>query len=195
MKTPLKPLLILVLILFTLGLTTGCGSMRFAPGEARKQLALKTHMTARAIDAAGADAATPATGQLVEGTAVSLSYTGMPADPDISDYPATVAAASADAARRPTADEAFELAEGGLSLVAELAILFGFGGVGFGGKKVVDWIALAREKSTALEEIVQGNEIFKKLSDDPAIAAFKDAQTQAQRSPSTPTLVTKLKSS
>ena len=181
-------------------LSSGCqDSLRFAPGEPQKKIAWQAHITARDIEAGGTDAHSPAAKQQVEATAVSLKYIGLPSDPEIVDYATTAAQAQADAAKRPTAGDVFEQVEGGLSLAAELAILFGVGGAGFGGKKLLDWLKLAREKNKALQEIVQGNEFFKQnLSSlklpDGVLKAFKDAQKAAQHSQPTKRLVTELKS-
>ena len=154
---------------------TGCNSFRLAPSEPQKQAAYQALLDARTADSVGADPRSVLTGRLVQGTGAALSYAGMPKSPEIEDYSTTVAQAQADATRRPTAGDAFDAAEKGLSLAAELAILFGAGGIGVGGKKVIEWIALARQKSKALGEIVQGNELF--MATNPASTdAFKSAQ-------------------
>ncbi len=178
---------------------SGCESgMRLAPAEPQKKIALQAHLTARDIEASGTDAHSPAARQQVQATQVALAYTGLPKNPVIEDYSTTVAQAQANAAQRPTAEQAFEAVEGGLSLAVELAILFGVGGAGFGGKKVMDWLKLAREKNKALQEIVTGNELFqisaKNSGIDNAVTAFKEAQNAVQKSPATKRLVTELKS-
>jgi hypothetical protein len=184
----------LCLLVFT---GTGCSNspLRFAPSEAQKQTAFTAYQDALAVNASGAEPGSEPAGRLVAGTAAALAYTGIPADPEVVDYPAVAAQDQADAAKRPTAGDVFDSIDEGLSLGMELAILFGAGGVGFGGKKVLDWIRLAREKNTALKEIVQGNEIFKLFNgpDDPheAVTNFKTAQ--ARQSPATRRLVTELK--
>ena len=198
--------LIAVAILATCG---GCDSLRKAPSEPQKQVAYKTHSNAVAANAIGAEPGSPLTGQMVDGTATALKYTGMPADPVIVDYDATSSQAAADAAERPTAADVFgeasEKAEGYLGLGLDLALLLGAGGIGFGGKKLTDWISLARDKNAALREIIQGNELFKRqiaaiasdeLTPEAAIAAFKSSQKQAQNpSGATGVLVTQLKHS
>lgn len=200
MKTCIKPLLIILLIAALL-VIAGCQAgnpLRLAPSESQKQVALQASITARDVERQGTDPHSPAASQLAKATQVALSYTGLPRNPLIEDYDTTVAQAQQDASQRPTPGQVFEQIEGGLSLTAELAILFGFGGAGFGGKKVLDWLKLAREKNKALQEIVTGNELLKQnltvLKIPDAVKAFKDAQTTAQKSPATKRLVTELKS-
>jgi len=174
----------------------GCESLRFAPTEPQKKVAWQGHVTARNIETEGTDAHSPAARQQVQATQAALTYIGLPKDPVITDYATTVAQAQADAAQRPVIEDISEAAEQGLSLAAELAILFGVGGTGFGGKKVLDWIKLGREKNKALAEIIQGNELFKdqlKTQNAPVLAEFKEAQNKTQKSPSTKRLVTELK--
>jgi len=189
-------IIILCLCVFVAVFCCGCESLRFAPTEPQKKIAWQGHVTARNIEAEGADAHSPAARQQVQATQTALTYIGLPKDPVITDYATTVAQARADAVRRPALEDISEAAEQGLSLAAELAILFGVGGLGFGGKKLADWLKLAREKNKALAEIIQGNELFKdqlKTENIPVITAFKDAQNKAQKTPSTKRLVTELK--
>lgn len=189
------PLLIVPLALVFLCGLCGCNSLRFAPTEAQQQIAFDTYQTAQAVNTAGAAASSPATQKLVTGTAAALAYTGMPASPTISDYDATAGQAASDAAARPTAVNVIEAADEGLSLIAELAIALGLGGLGYGGKKLSDWIALAKQRSTALKEVVKNNELFKDLAagknNTEAVALFK--QAQATQSPETRVLVAETK--
>jgi len=173
-------------------LFSGCaGPLRFAPSEPQKQIAFQTHLTARAVNAEGAQPGSQAARQLVGGTETALSYMGMPDSPDIADYETTAQKAKDDAARRPSGEDIFAAAEGGLSLAAELAILFGVGGAGFGGKKVLDWLKLAREKNKALQEIINNNELFIDNVDPPIADNFK--QLQKKQSAATKRLVTEVK--
>ena len=194
MKTYIKTLFVVV-ILCSLCFISGCqDALRFAPSEPQKQIALQAHVTARDIEAEGTDAHSPAAKQQVQATQTALTYIGLPKNPQITDYVTTVAQAQVDAGQRPKFQDISEAAEGGLSLAAELAIIFGVGGVGFGGKKLVDWIKLAREKNQALQEIIAGNELFKKQLPETTLRAFKKAQDKTQETPSTKRLVTELKS-
>jgi len=166
--------------------------LRLAPTEAQKQIALKTHLNARAVDAGGAEADTPATQQLVEGTGTSLSFAGMPTTLDIADYDATLQQAYADAAQRPTAEKVFEAVEGGLSLAAQLALLFGCGGTTWGGVKIIEWVNRARKKSAGLQEIIIANKDFLAAADERARDVFKAAQNNKQ-STATKKIVAELK--
>ncbi len=187
--------IIVLSIVICLVFVSGCESLRKAPTEPQKQIAFQAVLTARDVEAEGTSPGSPAAELLADATQTALTYTGVPANPKITDYPTTLAAAQSDAAARPTVDEVFESVEGGLSLFAELAILFGVGGAGFGGKKLLEWIALARAKNTALKEIIEGNEILKRklrLSTTAgADTLFGESQNITQ-SPKTKVLVTEL---
>ena len=185
--------------LCVLCMLAGCNdSLRFAPTGSQKQTAELTHQAAVFVNANGAAPATEPTMQLVRGTSAALAYIGRPAVPaDPLDFDSTVLQAGVDSAKRPAVDDVFAAADQGLSLAVQLAILFGVGGAGFGGKKVIDWLAIARQKSKALEEIVGGCETFKSLAsaagkDANAVDLFKTAQDN--QSPTTRRLVTELKS-
>jgi len=188
---------------FALLLFSGCANLRFGATESQKQLALNDYHAAVLADNQGLQPVSPQSKQLVEGTLTSLSYIGLPDNPIIADYNSTLAAAKQDAAKRPTIKDISESVEGGLSLASELAILFGVGGVGFGGKKLSDWIAAMREKNKqlktilttknqALEQIVAGAEVFKNQAAPEAVTIFKDSQDMVQ-SESTRQIVAALK--
>jgi len=153
-----------LLLLAAVLMTTGCDSLRFAPTEPQKQIALKTHLNARAVADAGTEPGSPAAIQVVEGTAASLGYTGMPANPDIIDYESTLTAAQTDAVKRPAVDDVFNEIDSGLGLLGDLAILFGFGGTIWGGKKIIDWISISKQKSQALKEVIKSNELLKDIA-------------------------------
>ncbi len=201
-----KHLLIILIIVLCLGacalcLCTGCDSLRFAPSQEQKQIAFDAYVTSCHIAKEGTSPSSPEAIRLVADTRTNLSYIGPPVNsyglkgPEIEDYTATLAKAGRDALARPDANDIFAAAGQGLSLAAQLAILFGFGGSAVGGKKILDWIALARNKSKALEEIVQGSELFMdKASDGEQMAfkAFKDAQNTKQ-STATKKLVAEIK--
>ena len=194
-----KPSLTFIVVLLltcsaALLFASGCSEhLRFAASEPQKQIALQTHITARAVNENGTDPGSQAAEQLVDGTETALAYTGMPKSPDIEDYATTSQQAKDDAGKRPVAEDVFQAAEQGLSLAAELAILFGVGGAGFGGKKLLDWLKLAREKNKALQEIVRGNEFFKGKCSLDELRAFEESQRTAQITPTTKRLVTELK--
>ena len=138
-------------------LISGCDSLRLAPSEPQKKLAFQATITARDVESAGTDAHSPAARQLVDATEVALSYMGVPATPQIEDYPTTVAQAASDAVRRPTADEVWSEADGWIDLGIALAGLFG----GAGGIAATQLLVKARQKSRALREVVAGNEKLK----------------------------------
>jgi len=163
-----------------------------APSESQRQVAFRTYLNARAVDANGADARTPATKQLVEGTGASLQFTGMPTTPEIADYESTLQAAYADAAKRPTTEKVFDAVGEGLTLAEQLAILFGFGGTTLGGVKLAEWFARARKKSQGLQEIIDANRDFLAAVDEQARGVFKAAQNNKQ-SMATKKLVAELK--
>jgi len=185
-------------LLCALCVLCGCNdSLRFAPTESQKQAAELTHQAAVVDNQVGAVPACPTSRQLVSGTAAALAYIGRPkVPPDPLEFDSALSQAQADSVRRPAVDDVFAAADQGLSLAAGLAILFGVGGAGFGGKKVLDWIAIASQKSKALEEIVKGGEAFKALAEasgaGTSVDLFKTAQ--AGQSPQTKVLVTELKS-
>ena len=196
----------------------GCDKpFRFAPSESQKQVALKTHTNARSVDANGCEAKSPVSQQLVDGTRISLGYTGLPANPDIIDYNATSTQANADAARRPTSQEVFNTVNKSLNL-AELILMIlggstGLGAVAFGARKGVKYVS--KLKSTASEfqqdftaiekafiEVIDAEQEFKRSlrSKDkqtiPIAEALDTLKTvnQAKQSRETAQIITELKS-
>lgn len=157
-KSLTKSLIVLMLLSTVLLLFSGCESLRFAPNQAQKKIALQGHLTARTIEASGTSPRSPAAKQQVQSSQAALTYIGMPTDPVIDDFDTTVAAAQADAARRPDANDVFTAVEGGLSIAEQLAALFGVGGFAVGGRSLVKWISLLRSKSKGMEQVVDGNE-------------------------------------
>jgi hypothetical protein len=158
----------------------GCSTLRFAPSEAQKQIAFDTFSVAQAVNTTGAQAGTPATQKLVSGTAAAVAYTGYPVSPTITDYQATLQAATSDAAKRPTIDDAAKTFDGWLSLGIGIAGLFGGGA----GLKIAAALKTAKDKAAALKEVVQGNEEFKRWLElnggGMAVDAFRQAQTGVQ---------------
>jgi len=175
--TPRSFLIVLCLVaVFALGFAGCTDALRFAPSEPQKQSAELTYLLAAKVNAEGAMPASPATVQLVEGTRAATAYIGRPAiPPDPEQFDTLASTANTDALARP---DLFTVADEGLSLAAELAILFGVGGCGFGGKKVIEWLMLAKQKSAALKEIIAANELFKQKSAEQEL--FKQAQNAVQ---------------
>ncbi len=178
-------------------LLAGCETLRFAPSQAQKQNAWLHHRTA-VITAQTAQA--EQTSQKLQalaklGAAQSrafVTYYGLPkqlpqaetADDVLSAGGYELAAAAAeDAAARP---DPWQLADNALELAIGLAGLVG----GVYGTRAVRFLTQARQKSKALKEIVQGNELFKRNNSEYA-AAFK--QAHAAQSPTTRRLVAEMK--
>lgn len=194
MSTKIKLTLSLLLIAFVLLFIAGCqtSQLRFAPTEPQKQIAFQGYLNAQRIATDGTFGGSPAALQNLQASQVAFNYIGPPANPVITDYSTTYAQAAADANSRPTVTDISQAVDEGLSLATELAILFGVGGCGFGGKKLLDWIKLAKQKNKALKEIIDNNELFQKTAEPKAIKQFKNAQTK--QSKETKVLVTEIKS-
>ena len=169
---------------------SGCESLRFAPKESQKQAAELTHALAKKVNFEGTAPASPASQQLVTGTLAALSYTGRPATPPDPDQFDTIAAqATQDALERP---DPWQVADSALELGIGVCALIG----GVYGTKAVKFLQQAREKSKALQEIIQGNELFKQqLGEQNAEIAksFKEAQNSTQKSVATKLIVTEMK--
>ncbi len=172
-------------------LLAGCGTLRFAPGEAQKQNAWLHSQTARmAADVARVE---DASGQLqgltklceVQSRAFTADY-GLPDEFPAADTVEAVLAESnqqlarsalSAALRRP---DAWDVADGVMELGIGIAALFG----GVYGARAARFIKEARAKSKALREIIEGNELFKSEHTDSAQAfkqAHKDQSAQTRQ--------------
>ncbi len=174
----------------------GCDALRLAPSEAMKANAWMHHRTTQlaADTAQDAEAGWP----LEDLTALAATQSGA----FVADYGlprelpaataeevlagsayALAATATTEARQRPdaweTADAIFEL---GIGVAGVLG--------GAWGLRIGQLLRRAREKSRALEEIVAGNELFKRQN---AAAAEAFKQAQASQSPTTRRLVAELK--
>jgi len=180
-----------------LAAASGCDSLRFAPGEVQKANAYLHHRTAQiAADAARDEAASVDLVQLttlseVQSRAFMADY-GLPRELPAAERVEDVLAESsraiaADAltlsAERP---DVWAVADGLLEAGLAVAGILG----GAWGIRAAQFIKRTREKSQALREIIQGNEIFKRTSAD-AAEAFKAAHKD--QSPQTRQIVTELK--
>jgi hypothetical protein len=163
-------------------LVSGCESLRFAPNESQKQNAWLHNRTAEfAADTARSENTSEKLKGLTNLSAVQsravTSYYGLPQQfpkADTADdvfSPANIQlaqSAAADAAKRP---DIWQIADNGLELGIGIAAIFG----GVLGTRAVQFLRDAKAKSTALKEIIQGNELFKQqnsaVADD-----FKEAQ-------------------
>jgi hypothetical protein len=187
---------IVTLLLACLGLA-GCDSLRFAPSEAQKQNAWLHNRTAlvAAETARDEDASQTlqALTQLNEVQSRAFSaYCGLPkefpkaetADDILVESNWQLAQTALQAAtERP---DAWQVADSMMELGIGICALFG----GVFGTRAVRFLSDAKGKSKALQEIIAGNELFKKQNAS-AAPAFKQAhQTQ---SPQTRQLVAQMK--
>jgi hypothetical protein len=188
--------LVLACLAFTL-LPTGCDSLRFAPSEQQKQNAwLHNRTAAVAAETAKGEQTSPelqALTKLSEAQSRAFtSYCGLPKEYPPAETAGEIlaqsnwqlaAAAQAESAERPdpwqVADSALEL---GIGIFALLGGVYGTRAVGF--------LKTARTKSRALQEIIEGNELFKKQNASQS-AAFKAAHQH--QSPQTRQLVAGMK--
>jgi hypothetical protein len=163
-------------------LLCGCESLRFAPGEAQKQNAWLHSRTAAIAAVTAEDEA--ASQELQALTKLSqlqsravTSYYGLPKElppvdtaEDILQQSNWGIASTAldESAQRP---DAWQVADSALELGIGICALLG----GVYGTRVVRFLKQARAKSKALQEIIVGNELFKKQNES-SVAAFKQAQ-------------------
>lgn len=177
-----QPVLLILTVLVGMGLTTGCGQLRFAPGEVQKQNAYLHHKTVQAAALKAHEEQTSETLQDLTGRAAQqsdaiLAYYGLPAEMPptqtvgeiLSVENETLAQDARIAAlQRP---DPWDVADNLLELGIAVAGILG----GVCGAKAAAALQTARQKSTALREVVRGNEIFKQSN--PALTEdFKKAQ-------------------
>lgn len=178
-------------------LLAGCDSLRFAPTEAQKQNAwLHNHTAMMATQTAKAESASDklqALTQLSEvQSRVFSSYYGLPREFPPTETSEDVLAESnwqlARAALTESTDrpDAWEVADSMLELGIGICALLG----GVYGTRAVGFLRQARTKSKALQEIVAGNELFKKQN-APSASAFK--QAHQSQSPQTRQIVAQMK--
>ena len=175
----------------------GCDSLRFAPDEAQKQNAWLHSRTAAIAAATAEDEA--ASQKLQALTKLSqlqsraiTSYYGLPKELPQADTAEQILSESswqlgrtalAESAERP---DAWQVADSALELGIGICALLG----GVYGTRAVNFLKQARAKSSALQEIIAGNELFKKQNES-SIAAFK--QAQKLQSPQTRQIVAEVK--
>ena len=178
-------------------LLSGCDTLRFAPNKPQKQNAWLHNRTAEfAATARQNENSSEKLKSLTNLSALQsraiTSYYGMPqqfpkantADDVLTQANIQLAQdASADAVKRP---DVWQIADNGLELGIGIAALFG----GVLGTRALQFLKDAKTKSTALKEIIEGNELFKRqnsaVADD-----FKEAQKN--QSVETRQLVAKMK--
>ena len=182
---------------FSTCLICGCDSLRLAPSEQQKQNAwLHNRTAAAAVETARAESASQDLQALTklseQQSRAFTSYCGLPKE-----YPPAettrdilsqsswqlASTALAQSSERP---DPWQVADSVLELGIGIFALLG----GVCGTRAVRFLRDARDKSQALKEIVQGNELFKKQNQDQT-QAFKAAQQH--QSPETRQLVTAMK--
>jgi hypothetical protein len=188
---------ILFVCVFTCFLSAGCDSLRFAPSEAQKQNAwLHNRTTTIAADTARLENASEklqALTQLseIQSRAFSSHY-GLPKEFPQAETAEDVLTESnwqlartalQQGAERP---DAWEVADSMLELGIGICALLG----GVYGTRAVGFLRQARTKSKALQEIIAGNELYKKHNESSA-SAFK--QAHQNQSPQTRQIVAEMK--
>ena len=169
-------------VLASVCLLVGCQGLRWAPGEAQKRNAWLHERTAQVAAEVARDEESSeqlrALTQLSHLQSGALrAYFGVPEE-----IPQAVTAeeilaesnwrlaevAKADGAERP---DVFDVADNVFELAIGISALLG----GVYGTRAVRFLKEAKDKSKALEEIIAGNELFKKEHEE-AAGAFKEAQ-------------------
>ncbi|MHC4500533.1 MAG: hypothetical protein ACYS9T_03200 [Planctomycetota bacterium] len=185
-------------VLVSCFLLTGCDSLRFAPGEAQKQNAWLHNRTAavaaeRARRESASEKLQALTGLGELQSRAFISYCGLPKEFPQADTAEEIlsqssfqlaGAALSESAERP---DAWQVADSMFELAIGISALLG----GVYGTRAVRFLREAKVKSKALEEIVEGNELFKKEHEAQA-KAFKDAHKDQSRE--TRQIVTEMKS-
>jgi hypothetical protein len=178
-------------------LLAGCEGLRFAPSEQQKQNAWLHNRTAMtAAQTAKVEAGSPKLQALTELSELQsqafTSYFGLPEE-----FPKAASAedileqsnwqlahtAIEQSGERP---DAWQVADSAIELGIGICALLG----GVYGTRAVGFLREARVKSKALQEIIAGNELFKK-NNQPQVAAFKESHRS--QSPQTQQIVTQMK--
>ena len=188
----------LVPLLTSAFLLAGCDSLRFAPSEVQKQnawlhnrTAIIAAETAKTEDTSGGLQALTQLSEL-QSRAFS-SYYGLPKEFPQADSAEEILSQSnwqltrtalQQGADRP---DAWQVADSMLELGIGICALLG----GVYGTRAVRFLRETRTKSKALQEIITGNELFKRQNQSSA-SAFK--QAQSNQSPQTRQIVAQMKS-
>jgi hypothetical protein len=184
------------LFTFTL-LLAGCDSLRFAPSEGQKQNAWLHNRTAMmAAQTARAEQTSEKLQALTELSELQsqafTSYFGLPKEfPQANSAEQVLAESNWQLAQESLQQsgerpDAWQIADSAMELGIGICALLG----GVYGTRAVGFLKDARTKSKALQEIITGNELFKKNNQSQA-AAFKDAHRN--QSPETKQIVSKMK--
>ena len=178
-------------------LLVGCESLRFAPGELQKQNAwlhnrtvIVTAETARSEEASEKLRALTGLSELQ--SRAFVSFYGLPKEFPLAETAEDILSGSnrqlargalAESADRP---DAWQLADSVFELAIGISALLG----GVYGTRAVRFLKAARSNSQALQEIIAGNEFFKKQNESYA-SAFKRAHKD--QSPATRQIVAEVK--
>ncbi|NLK42520.1 MAG: hypothetical protein GX298_10775 [Planctomycetes bacterium] len=185
-----------ILIVWGLVYLGGCSGIRPAASEAQKQNAWAHWRTCDLTEQTAQQEAVSQTLQSLtsltaqQSEAFVLDY-GLPKEPPKMETVEAVLSgggplarqASDDALRQP---DVWAMADGVMELGIGIAGLLG----GVYGLRIATFLKQARQKSDALKEIIEGNELFKRLCPS-AASDFK--QAHANQSPATKRLVTETK--
>ena len=188
---------ILATLILTVLLLAGCESLRFAPSQKQKQNAWLHNRTAivaaATAESEGTSEKLQALTQLSELQSRAFSsYCGLPKEFPQADTAEEILVQSnwqlartalAESAQRP---DAWQVADNVFELAIGICALLG----GVYGTRAVRFLKQAREKSKALAEIIEGNELFKKQHGE-AASAFKEAHKD--QSPQTRQIVAQVK--
>ena len=196
-KQPTVSLAAIVTLALTCLVSAGCDSLRLAPSEVEKQNAWLHNRTALvSAETARAQEASPELQALTQlGEIQSRAFTahfGLPKEFPPAETTEDILAESnwqlagtalQHGAQRP---DAWQVADSMLELGIGICALLG----GVYGTRAVRFLRNARGKSQALQEIIAGNELFKKQNAS-ATPAFK--QAHQNQSPQTRQLVAQIK--
>jgi hypothetical protein len=178
-------------------LLAGCDSLRFAPSEQQKQNAWLHNRTAiAAAETARAENSSEKL-QSLSGLSELQSraftfYFGLPKEfPKAASAEEILAESNwqlANTAVQQSGDrpDAWQVADSAMELGIGICALLG----GVYGTRAVGFLKDAKAKSKALQEVIAGNELFKK-NNQPQVAAFK--QAQQNQSPATRQIVAEMK--
>jgi hypothetical protein len=186
-----------IILLLASVVLCGCDALRFAPGEEQKQNA---YLHWRVTEMAAQEAVKENTSVQLQGltglasqqSQVFVADYGMPKKLPAAESAEQIlncgGAAIAQAAYRQSIErpDVWAMADGVIDYGIGLAGLLG----GVYGIRAVQFLKQARDKSQALKEIIEGNELFKETNPLQA-SAFKDAQKE--QSAETRKIVTEVK--
>lgn len=189
---------ILATVLGLCFLLVGCNSLRFAPTETQRQNAWLHNRTAMiTTEAARVEQTSEKLQSLTQLNELQSrafsSYFGLPKEFPQAESAEDILSESnwqlAHTALRTGADrpDAWQVADSMLELGIGICALLG----GVYGTRAVRFLKDAKTKSQALQEIIVGNELFKKQN-TPSVDAFKAAHSS--QSPQTRQLVAEMKS-